>query len=310
MNRIERVYKAIRHQPGAGIPTGELTMDRAFMEALLMWKCRCTAAKTMTMIELLIECAHLLDHDVVCLPSAVAHGSDNVPAAAIDRIAAAGFFVFWIEDGAFQRTLQRHDFMAFMQAVAGQPEAAAAEITKASPTVVENIRQAVALGAHGILLAEDIAYQHSTYVSPTFGNRHLVPLWRDQTEAAAAAGAPIFFHSDGNLNQFLPLIVAAGFDGLQGIEPAASMDIFTIRQTHGRDLCLMGNLDPALLCDPSVDKGSGEEALDQAVSDLLQAFQESGGLILGTCSGLHAGMSPQRVWRMTEGIQALTQSGN
>ena len=308
MNRIERVYKAIARQPEARIPTGELTMDRAFMEALLAWG-GIAASTNMTDVDLLVASARLLHHDVVCLPQAGAHRDRRRSLESIARFVDEGFFVFWIEDGAFQRSLHRHDFMNFMQAVAAEPETVAAEIERASQTVTANIRQAVAHGAHGILIAEDIAYQNSTYVSPDFGRRHLLPLWRVQTAAARQAGAPAFFHSDGNINRFLPLIAAAGFDGLQCIEPAAHMDIFAIREMYGSDLCLMGNLDPALLCDAPANEANWEETLDRAVGELLLAFQASGGLILGSCSGLHAGMVPQRVGRVASRVEAFHQPG-
>jgi len=309
MNRIERVFKAIRHQPEAGIPTGELTMDRAFMEALLQWKETGASVQSLTDIDLLVECAHLLDHDLVCLQATAANRPDFRPLEAIARLSDEGFFVFWVEDGPFQRSRQQHDFMTFMKAVAGQPEDVAAEIARVSQTVTVNIRQAIAYGAHGILLAEDIAYQQNTYVSPQFGRRHLLPLWHEQAETARQAGAPVFFHSDGNINRFLPLIAAAGFDGLQCIEPAAQMDIFSIRETYGDDLCLMGNLDPALLCDSTVNEDQGCGELDRAIGDLLHAFQESGGLILGSCSGLHLGMSPQRIRRLALIVRTFHQSG-
>jgi uroporphyrinogen decarboxylase len=160
----------------------------------------------------------------------------------------------------------------------------------------------VAAGAHGIIIADDIAYQRSTYISPDFGRRYLLPLWRKQAVAVKAHDIPVFFHSDGNLNAFLPLIVEAGFDGLQCIEANAGMDIDHIRRTYGSHLCLMGNIDPSLLCGPDHPEPCDEDCrrLDRAVADLIAGFDDRGGLILGTASGLHAGMSPDRVRHMAE----------
>jgi uroporphyrinogen decarboxylase len=307
MTRIERVQAAIRHQPGAGIPTGELTMDRGFMEALLAWNGRRNIAK-MGDMQMLIECSRLLRHDLVCLQSDVPEtdGSDlSARLSGILRAASEGLFVFWIVDGAFQRTLNRCDFMAFMKEIAQRPGDVAREMDRSFQEVADLIEQGVSHGAHGIIVADDIAYQRSTYISPDFGRRYLLPLWRKQAVAVKAHDIPVFFHSDGNLNAFLPLIVEAGFDGLQCIEPAAGMDIFSIGRTYGSRLCLMGNIDPILLYDPA--SCSREEdarpdldsrRLDRAVADLIAGFDDRGGLILGTASGLHAGMSPDRVRRM------------
>jgi uroporphyrinogen decarboxylase len=302
----QRVRNAIRHQPGAGIPTGELTMDRRFMEALLAWKGRRDLEK-IGGVQMLIECSRLLGHDLVCLQSdpGDTDGPDlSTRLRDLSRVAGEGLFVFWVVDGAFQRTMHRHDFMAFMKAIAQRPDDVGREMERSSQAVTVLIEQGVNHGAHGIIIADDIAYQRSTYISPAFGRRYLLPLWRKQVAAVRAHDIPVFFHSDGNLNGFLPIIVEAGFDGLQCIEPAAGMDIVTIRRTYGTRLCLMGNIDPSLLCDPDnrVAGDEGCQKLDRTLTDLIAAVGGSGGLIVGSCCGLHAGMSPERVYHMYERV--------
>jgi uroporphyrinogen decarboxylase len=61
----------------------------------------------------------------------------------------------------------------------------------------------------------------------------------------------------------------------------------------------MGNIDPALLCspDPSGQAASDPDDLQRAVSRVT-ALAGRGGVIFGTCSGLHAGMWPERVHQM------------
>ena len=45
-------------------------------------------------------------------------------------------------------------------------------------------------------------------------------------------------------------LVDTGIDGLHCIEKAADMDLDTIQKRYGEQLCLWGNLDPALLTEP------------------------------------------------------------
>jgi uroporphyrinogen decarboxylase len=158
----------------------------------------------------------------------------------------------------------------------------------------------VAAGAHGIIIADDIAYHRSTYISPEFVEHYLLPIWKTQVKAAWNLGVPIFFHSDGNLNAVLPLVVEAGFDGLQCIEPAAGMDINDIKQRYGRNLCLMGNMDPSLLTEKGnqIDTETSYDHLRQSVFELMKIADEDGGFIFGTCSGLFTGMSPEIVQTM------------
>lgn len=300
---VKRVLDVIAHRVPDRIPTGELVMDQAFTEALLLWHGGAGAVEGLDAVELAIAGSRLLGHDLICLQSdsPAAGDSPTVPStAALARMVDAGFFVFWIVDGPFQRVMAAVDFMRLMQTAATDPAALAADLQAAAVEAAAGIERGLHCGAHGIIVADDIAYQKNTYMAPDFGRRYLVPLWRRLAALAAAARGPVFFHSDGNINRFLPLIVEAGFDGLQCIESAAGMDIAAIARQYGQRLTLMGNIDPVLLLDPAGVPGLrvGRGDLDRAVATLIETFAETGGLFLGTSSGLHGGMSPERVYRM------------
>lgn len=310
MNSISRVINTIRHLPGAPLARGELTLDVKFARAFLQWQAPDTMADLSSSTDLLIACCRALKLDLVCLQSEGPADNEAGLSANLDdisRISDQGLFVFWVVNGPFQEAMRRRGMMAFLTEIAQSPDAAGAELWQASESVAEIMAQVVAAGAHGIILADDIAYQQGTFTSPDFIEQRLLPIWQVQTATAGKLGVPIFFHSDGNLNAVLPAIAAAGFDGLQCVEPAAGMNIREIKQTYGHKLCLMGNLDPALLCEDEPGRG-GEDPYDRlhrAVSSLLAAAGDQGGLIFGTCSGLHAGMSPELVHYMYQLVSDL-----
>ena len=303
MHSIARVKGAIRHQPGVPLARGELTLDRKFAHDLLNWRKQGPPAKALADADLLIACCRALNLDLVCIQSPGGTAGETDPLgkpADIPRMAAEGLFVFWIVDGSFQRAMARQGALEFLQALAAAPDAVHAELQQLSRQVLTAMAQGVAAGARGIIIADDIAYRQSTYLSPDFVRQYLLPIWQTQVTNAGNLGVPVFFHSDGNINAILPTLVEAGFDGLQCIEPAAGLDIRTIKQQHGKTLCLMGSLDPALLSgkgDPR-DTEIRRKHLRRAVLDLMELAGEKGGLILGTCSGLHAGMSPELVQYM------------
>jgi uroporphyrinogen decarboxylase len=190
--------------------------------------------------------------------------------------------------------------MALMTEMAHRPDDVADVLRRGSDQVLGHMKAAVADGAHGIMVADDIAYAQGTFMSPEFVSKHLAPLWKTQVLFARDLGLPVFFHSDGNLNAVLSDIVQAGFDGLQCVEPAAGMDIVQIKAKYGQGLCLMGNLDPSLLSQEGLpgDAGTDSARLRRTVQNLLASAGDGGGFIFGTCSGLHAGMSPERVHLM------------
>jgi uroporphyrinogen decarboxylase len=303
LNSISLVMDAIRHKPGTPIARGELTLDSKFARDFLNWRKADAGADSLSGIDLRIACCQALKLDLVCIQSGeTADKESNLSAKITDlnRIADEGLFAFWVVNGSFQTAMARQGMMTFLADIAGSPDDVCNELRQISDHVIVTMRQGVSAGAHGIIIADDIAYSQSTYISPDFVKHRLLPIWQTQVETARDLGVPVFFHSDGNLNAVLPYIVAAGFDGLQCIEPASGMDIKKIKTRYGKELCLMGNMDPALL---SVQGSQSDAAtqyarLRRAVFNLMAFAGGNDGFIFGSCSGLHAGMSPELVQYM------------
>lgn len=298
---IAKVTYAIAHESGAAIPRGELVIDRGFARDYLNWRVNDAVADVFTDTQLLLACCRFLKLDLVCIPADENTVNDRIlapPSDAIEKMADEGLFVFWLVDGAFQSALAERGMTALMTGIARYPGDVGKELQQRSQTVMAAIARGVGAGAHGVIIADDIAYGRGTYMAPDVVERHLLPVWKAQVAAAHGLGVPVFFHTDGNINAVLPHIVEAGFDGLQCIEPAAGMDMAVIHAQYGKRLCLMGNIDPALLCgpDPSSQAAHDPDGLQRAVSRVTALG--GGGVIFGTCSGLHAGMWPERVHQM------------
>ncbi len=313
MNGIQRVQAAIHRQPVDRIPKGELLIDEGFIHDFF----RCFKSNhNRSPEDQLVEIYHALGLDLVCISF---HdlikdpGPDQHLAPHAVRLGQDGFFVFCLIDGAFESAMNASGFMTFNKNIIRKPEETAGMIKSFSGDVIKQIEACAAAGVDGIILGEDIAYKQGPYVSPEVVRRLLLPLWEKQVKTSRALNLPIFFHSDGNINSLLPILLEAGFDGLQCIESGAGMNIKEIKKQYGDSLCLMGNLDPALLVD-SIGQGTDLEKkgpslneqdvlfsdLNRAVTDLVSDAADGGGFIFGTSSGLYAGLSPHKVWYMYE----------
>lgn len=304
MTGISAVRDTLHRRPIARIPRGELVVDRRFARDFLTSYGDRDDLDRLSDSRLLLHFSQAARLDLVCIQSEMTKPDDPMLAVRPEELRLfrdSGLFIFWIVNGPFQTLTTKVGMMRVLRDIAAAPAGVGEKLHLQAGAVTALIEQGVASGAHGILLADDIAYRRSTLMSPAFVEKYLLPEWRIQVSAARELGVPIFFHSDGNLTKVLPHIAAAGFDGLQCIEPASGMDIGQIRKQYGKELCLMGNIDPALLVehDPALidDQGSRLDELQQAVSGLLTSM-EPDGFIFGTCSGLHVGMSPQLVGTM------------
>lgn len=278
-------------------------MGRKFVKNYLTWRKKDPAANSVSDADLIIACCRALKLDLVCIqPQALTAGGPALLGDLTDipRLTAEGLFVFWVVDGSFQKATAQQGTLQLLADMAASPDAVGRKLQQHASRVMADLARGVSAGAQGVIIADDIAYRQNTYMSPDFVRQHLLPVWQTQAAAARELGVPVFFHSDGNLNAVLPIIAEAGFDGLQGIEPAAGMNLGAVRARYGKTLCLMGNIDPALLSEQGsrIEAQPGHARLRRAVLDLTASAGGDGGLIFGTSSGLHAGMSPGLVQYM------------
>jgi uroporphyrinogen decarboxylase len=314
MNSIERVRAAIERGPVDRIPKGEFLVEKGFIEEFMRMTGDLGTHNSLDeAVE--IEFYRRLKLDLVCIHAnklITNHMVSSNKSSHIEHWKNEKFFIFSVIDGAFQTLMCQRGFLGYLKEIAQQPDRAVEEMKRLSQKLVPQIEQIISSGVHGIIIADDIAYDQGTYVSPTFIRQYLLPCWQEQVHAVRELGVPIFFHSDGNINTILPTIMEAGFDGLQCIEPAAGMDIGEVKGKLGKDLCIMGNIDPALLY-PGKNSGTSANSgslrqphrdrfpeLARAVKDLISAAAPGGGFIFGTCSGLHSALSPEKVLFMYE----------
>ena len=127
-----------------------------------------------------------------------------------------------------------------------------------------------------VTLLDDLAHSGGLLVSPDFLRQHVFPWYRETCTACHRAEIPVVLHSDGNLDEVMPDIVACGFDALHPIEPQA-MDIRAVKRDYGDRLCVLGNIDLAY----PLGLG-GPEDVRAAVRALIEDCAQGGGLGVGS----------------------------
>jgi len=89
----------------------------------------------------------------------------------------------------------------------------------------------------------DLCYKNGMLFSPGFYEASVLPHQRLLFDLARENGMKVIYHCDGNVAQFLPLVMRAGIDCIQPLEARAGNDAAGIlRQYPGRLSC-MGNID-------------------------------------------------------------------
>ncbi len=136
-----------------------------------------------------------------------------------------------------------------------------------------------AVGA--VWLSSDMAFRSSLMASPKTLRQYVFPWIERVARLVHEADMPLIFHSDGNLTEAIPDLIAMGIAALHPIEPAA-MDIHAVRRRYGSNLCLIGNVDVDLLI-----RGTPEQVRRQA-EQLVTAFDGQGGFVLGSGNSIPA----------------------
>ncbi len=149
-------------------------------------------------------------------------------------------------------------------------------------------------GANAILIADDMAYNTSTFLPYHIMDEVAFPYYKMAVnEIKKHKDVPVFLHTDGNINNVLDNIVNSGFDGLHSLQPSAGMNIEQVKKDYGDQLCLMGNID----LDYAMTFGSVEEVED-TIKRTLDVAAPGGGYILSTCNILVDVIPPKNALAM------------
>ncbi len=100
----------------------------------------------------------------------------------------------------------------------------------------------------GIWIYDDLGYRSGLFASPGVLDRLIFPFHRSLVRHFHDRGLPVILHSCGSQREALPLIVDAGFDGLNPMErKAEGNDPFAYAERWGSRLAFIGGFDARIL---------------------------------------------------------------
>jgi uroporphyrinogen decarboxylase len=167
--------------------------------------------------------------------------------------------------------------------------------------ILEVIDRGAAMGADAIALSSDLAYDHSTLMSPRHYEEYIFPYHVEIVKHIHDRGMKCIKHSDGVMWPLMDYMVAAGFDGLHPIQPQC-MDIGEVKAKYGRKICIMGNID----CTYLLPSGTVEQ-VEQAVKETIAAAAPGGGYIISSSNTIHPSCKGENYVAM---VKAARKYGN
>jgi uroporphyrinogen decarboxylase len=145
--------------------------------------------------------------------------------------------------GIFTRVWRIMGFEPFCYALIDRPDLVAELFRRVGETQVEVFRRIVEMDEIGAMwYGDDLAYYSGTMVHPRVLRTYLFPYMEQMGAICREKNLPFVLHSDGNLWQVLPDLLACGLNALHPIEPKA-MDSRELKARVGDRLCLLGNIE-------------------------------------------------------------------
>jgi len=238
VTKIERIMAAINFKRVDRIPKGEFHLEDDFVTELL-------SLTEKVIFNDRVEACELLGLDSLALaPSYILQDKSRAWEGLKQWRKETDFFIFAIIDGPFQGAAKLfNSFTDYLLAIAQHDPIVPELVTKSVAANVELGLNALASGANGIIIADDIAYQGGTFISPKALRENFFPGLEEQVEVLNGDKVPVFFHADGDLLTVLDDIMDAGVGGLHSLDFSSLTDIANVRMATNNRLCLMGGYD-------------------------------------------------------------------
>jgi len=116
---------------------------------------------------------------------------------------------------------------------------------------------------------DDLGYKHKGFFSVDLYRKLIMPGHKLICDCFKARGLPMLLHSCGYCEEYIPLIIEAGFDVLQPLEVKAGMDLVRLKKEWGDRLAFMGGIDVRAMAhpDPTVIEREIAEKIPPAKAD-------------------------------------------
>ena len=158
--------------------------------------------------------------------------------------------------------------------LAEDPDGLAAEKLESYQAHARRIPFFASLGFDAVIVGEDYGFNSGPFMSPSAFRRVYFPALRHICEVTHEHGMRLICHSCGHLRLLLPLMIEAGIDVYQAIQPIE--DIASLKRDFGKDLCLWGGVSnhDLVVGDP--------QEIRRQVRESVEACAPGGGFILGS----------------------------
>jgi len=190
-----------------------------------------------------------------------------------------------------------NDMMRFAEMIADDPQGLKDRAARQVDAALARGEFFRGRGLDGFALCADYCFNTGPFLSPAMFDEFITPYLARLTAGYRQQGYYVIKHTDGNIMPILDSLLSTAPHALHSLDPQGGVDIAQVKRRAGRQVCLIGNVNCALL-----DTGSDQEVIASAQYALRHGMP-GGGYIFSTNNCIYTGMSLKRyelmldVWR-------------
>jgi uroporphyrinogen decarboxylase len=170
---------------------------------------------------------------------------------------------------------------------------------KVMQAVCKNFGRELAL----IMVNDDIGYNSGLLIRPKMFMEIFPERMRRLIAPAKAANKLVLMHTDGKLDDILPILYEVGINVNHPIEPESN-DIFAVKQKWSGKMSLIGNVHTPLLA-----YGRKEE-IEEKVREYCLKLAPGGGYILGSSTSIMDGIPPENFVALINAVHKYGRYGS
>lgn len=125
----------------------------------------------------------------------------------------------------------------------------------------------------GILFSSDLCYRSGMLFSPACYRSLMMDYHREYARLCHEHDMFLILHCDGDVRNFVPLLIEAGFDCLEPLEARTGTDVRGLKPLYGDQLSFFGNINQDVLAT------GNREAIRHEVVSKIEAAKVGGGYI-------------------------------
>jgi uroporphyrinogen decarboxylase len=196
--------------------------------------------------------------------------------------------------GLFEKTWQSMGFVLFSKSIKNNQKIISSVIEFFQNYLFKLITVLKEAGASVFLFADDIGYKRRTFIQKSLWDQFFQKPYKELVDYIKKDNHYIILHSDGFISNMIESFIEIGFDAIQGLEPNAGVDIFSLFKTYGSDICFIGNVDVST----HLTFGKKEDVAQYIAKLKKYAREYNAFLIVSPTQQIHSKVKPQNLKTM------------